>query len=305
MITKKKVFITGECGCIAKYLDRILPNEGYEVVWGYTHRESRWCFFSSMWKNGTELDICDKELLDSRIEKTHPDIVIHTAGVVDTFLCEQFPEQSVRSNVYGSYNVATICRDRNIQLVYFSTTAIYDPNDYDGKKITLNTKIAPQTIYGVTKYAGEQICKNIVKNLIVLRPCFVYGGSDDMHSSIARLIRTSITHVPVRILLSPTIQKDYMRVEDLISAIVKIMDWGLPGEYNISRGTPVPFRKVIDTIQEVLQEGLWYDLVPEADYLKNHIVDNAKIRSLGWESKYSLLEGIQRSVREFNESRLG
>ena len=298
----KKIFILGEAGCIAKYLDKILPEQGFEVVWGYTHRDITKCNFPSVWGRGDkELDVCDYMLLKDTIKILQPDVVINPAGCVDTWLCESMPEQAAKSNVFGSYNVAKICKELDTKLVYFSTTAIFDPSDYDGKKITNDTRKNPKTIYGITKYAGEMATKSLIPKAVILRPCFVYGGADDRHSAIARLINTCFTKETIDILLDGMIKKDYMRVEDLISAIRIILNLDVEGDFNISRGTPIPFKEVVSEIEKVTQLPTHFRLHPEEDYLKNHIVDNARIRSLGWSSQYTLHEGIEKSFGEIRE----
>ena len=295
----KKVFITGENGCIARYLDRILPKDEFEMVWSYSNHDQYLCSFPSTWNKGWELDICDYDILYNVIDKLKPDIIIHTAAYVDTVLCEKHPRETALSNVYGSYNVVQLCKQFGILPVFFSTTAIYDPSDYDGNIITSNTKPIPKTIYGITKYTGELICKSILHNeAIIIRPCFVYGGIEDGHSGIARLIKSSFTGITELMLLNPNYKKDYMRVEDLISAIVLLLKRGSGGEFNISRGDPKYFGDIIKTIETIVPNKLNYKLFPNDDYMKNHIVDNTLIKSLGWESKYDLATGVRMSFEE-------
>ena len=298
----KKIFITGEEGCIARYLDRLLPKNEFKIVWGHSNKNNALVNFKSTWNKGLELDICDYDLLKNAIIESDPDIIIHTAGFVDTVLCESEPKNAFLSNGYGAFNVAKICKERNIKLLYFSTTAIFDPIDYHGNMITNNTKITPKTIYGVTKYSGELICKSLLDNLIVVRPCFVYGGIEDGHSSISRLIKSSILKQDIKILLSNEYKKDFMRIEDLISAIIILLNLDIVGDFNISLGQPKFFNEIVDILKTVTGITPIFDLVPEKDYMKSHIVDNSDIKEFGWIPKISLEEGVKLSYLEIKNN---
>ncbi len=296
----KKVFITGENGFISRYLDRILINEGFDIVWGYSNKDDSICNFKSTWNEGKELDITDEIIFNDTVKNTKPDIIIHTAGFVDTVLCKARPKESIISNVFGAYNAAKICNKFDIKMIMFSTTAIYDPNDYDNSIINDNTRIIPQTIYGATKFCGELLSKQLLNNITVIRPCFAYGGIEDGHSGIARIIKSGFTGNNEDILLDPNIKKDYMRVEDLVSAIITLLKLNTTGDYNISVNNPVPFSVVLNKIKDITHLNLKYTLYPEKDYLKGHIVDNSKIKSLGWKPIYSLEEGIKKSFNEIS-----
>lgn len=293
----KKIFITGENGCIAKYLDRLLPKDKYDIVWGFSNKRDDICTFDTTWNEGKELDITNESILRDTLLERKPDIIINTAGIVDTVLCEKRPNDTIRSNIYGSYIVTKLCNEFNIKQVYFSTTAIYDPNDYDGKMIVEDTLIDPKTIYGQTKYCGE-IITSYLSNPLVIRPCFIYGGIEDGHSGIARLIKSGILGTKETFLLDKNIRKDYMRIEDLVNAVTLLMDIDATGCYNISRGDPRYFGDIIEAVVKVTGLNIEYNIYPEMDYLKNHIVDNTKITRLGWRSIYSLEEGIKMSFEE-------
>jgi UDP-glucose 4-epimerase len=293
----KKVFITGELGMTALYLDKLFSqnNSGYEIVWGASNREISHCTFNSVYGNGNELDICNYQALEYDISMTRPDIIVHLAGIVGTDLCNRMPEQAVKSNVWGSYNIAKLSVKYNCKLVYFSTTAIYDPNAYHlGKPIREDTSKLPQTHYGITKYAGELISKSTAaKNLLVIRPCFVYGGKNDYHSALSKAVKSLHSGKNFDIFLDQVKSKDYLYVVDEIAAIKMLIDQDRTGDYNISFGNPRPFGEYVNLVEKELSGKVNFTYYPETDYLHDHIVDNAKIKSIGWKPKISLLEGIE------------
>ena len=270
-----KIFITGEAGLIAQYLDKILADY---VVWGYNHRDLSKCTFPNMWGGDVELDIMSS-MLYSVISELMPDVVIHPAGVVNTDMCDLYPELAVDINIIGALNIATISSTIGAKLVYFSTTAVFDPDNYGyDRMITNRTRKSPRTLYGMTKMVGEHMVKRVMnkKKLLILRPCFVYGGYSDHHSSLMRIIRAvKYGEDEVNIDLNPHYYKDYMYVDDAVNIMKGLIVNNVVGEYNISRGKPRIFFEYVETIKRGLGKLPKINYFPEKDYLHNHIVDGS------------------------------
>ena len=301
------VFITGENGLMAKAVElALIKDPDCKVVWGNLSAPrnlKELCDFPAMWnKDFLELDITKRFNLKLALMSTKPDVIINLAGVVGTDICSRFPLQAVDSNIKGAYNVASLAKELGIGLIHFSTTAIFDPDDYDGKIITNSTRKGPKTHYGLTKCMGEDIAKFTYPYTVIVRPTFVFGGNEDRHSAIAKLIKSSFMGNTEVVLLDPEIRKDYMYVDDMVRALVTIVKKSTAGkEYNVSFGAPIKFSEIIDLIEATLNINLQYKLVPEADYLKNHVVDNSEVVSLGWAPQVSLIEGIIKSFESFSE----
>ncbi len=300
-MVRKKVLITGELGMTARILEKVLQ-EDYDVVWSANNRNLNWCNWKNVYGEGVELDICNQELMKHVIEDVcQPDIIIHSAGVVNTKLCEQMPEQAIKSNVEGSWDIANLANKNGCKLVYFSTTAIYDVNKYGyDNPITEDSQKSPSTLYGITKYAGELICKNVMRpdSLLIIRPCFMYGGKNDNHSSLSKAVKSAITGDIYDIYLDPMKYKDFIYVDDAVNAIKILLDGEYSGDYNISRGQPIAFKNYVDRVEKITGKKVHFKYFPKEDYLHDHIVNNTKIKKIGWSSKVILEEGIIRILED-------
>lgn len=292
--------ITGEASMTARGLEKALEQD-YDVVWSHNHRTMDFCQFDSTYDGEKELDITDYNMLESVANMVHPDIIVHTAAYVNTKLCQDHPYQAIDSNVKGTYNVATVANKVNSKIVYFSTTAIYDVHEYSIlKPIVEDTPKKPATIYGITKYAGELLCHSMIPKdkLLVIRPCFMYGGKFDHASAFCKAIRSAVEGNTIDVLLNPDCYKDYFYLTDAMAAVKCLLDNEALGDYNISQGFPRTFARYMEVIADFIGKPPHIIYHPETDYMHNHIVDNAKLRKFGWAPRVDVEEGLRLSYND-------
>ncbi|KKL05161.1 hypothetical protein LCGC14_2608800, partial [marine sediment metagenome] len=149
-------------------------------------------------------DIRNYTELRSEIEQ-HKDAnwLIHLAAIVSTISCDLAGRHAYNVNVMGTNNVAELCKEFKVKLCYFSTTAIYKPGI---EPILEDSEKKPHTIYGYTKYLGELtsqfVFKDLPDELLVLRPCFAFGGNNDR--SIGYLVvKSGLYNEPINVQLDP------------------------------------------------------------------------------------------------------
>jgi nucleoside-diphosphate-sugar epimerase len=237
---------------------------------------------------------------------TAPDVIVHFAAVVNTDKCEHNPTVCVDVNVEGTRRVLEACKEFKCKMLYISTTATYDPDKTIQRPYTEQSPQNPGTIYGITKYAGELLVRNQnVVPWVVIRPCFIVGNPPFDHSS--QLCRVAMhgaikqywserasVEMP-RVTLNPEFYKDYMAEEDFSAALVLVLKrWELAEKniFNVSNMRPRPmgeYFKLLSDYTERLGYAVEMQWVPEADYMRDHLVDSHRLRSvLGWEPKTSI-----------------
>jgi len=228
----KKIFITGESGTIPLQIQIIANNFGFEIV----NTQLKYNFLTPLKKHQSfkvrkpEIDFLDIECLEKMPWK-EIDLVIHSGAFVGTDFCASDPNLSIKTNVEGTQNIVNFCNRNSIPLIYLSTTAILDPKDYGlFKPINEKTKINPQTLYGITKYSGELIVKNLCSSkYLILRPVFGFGSyPDDLHSALTKIIYIMYKNLVEKtennlvVLLDKLINKSYTRVENIASCILSL-----------------------------------------------------------------------------------
>ena len=157
-----KILITGSRGSIGTNLIPFLKEKEHEVI-------------------EITSDIRDYTSLRNEMTRhKNADWVVHLAAIVNTVTCDLAGRHSYEVNVIGTHNVAELTKEIKAKYCYFSTTAIYQPGV---EPIMEDSPKNPATLYGFTKYMGELTSEFLYKNdknkLLIIRPCFAFGGVDD------------------------------------------------------------------------------------------------------------------------------
>ena len=236
------------------------------------------------------------------------DVVIHNAAVVGTDVVALNQKESTLTNVMGTHNICQAAKAASIPVCYMGTSVIYDTPMYQTSAISETSVINPSTFYGAQKLTGEYVVKSTVKDWLIMRPLFAYGGVGDMNSLVAK---TFYAHKKNKksldMFLDPYKKKDYMHVEDFCDAVALACDKGLWGEdFNVSAEEPITTHKIIDKMSEACGKDLGYILKwhPETDYLGNHVLSSAKFRKkTGWTPKFTFDRGLVKSWRSILSSR--
>ena len=99
--------------------------------------------------------------------------------------------------------------------------------------------------------------------------------------------------------------RDFIFIDDVISGIYTILRKGKSGEtYWISSSEKIWFRDFAKILKEITDCKISYPQTPE--YTKkvdvgNFVVDNTKLKKLGWKPKIELKVGIQKTMNYFKK----
>lgn len=119
-----------------------------------------------------EMDITDKAQVDKVIKKGNYDAVVHCAAWTAVDKAEDMVDVCRKVNVDGTANIAAVCEELNIPMMYFSTDYVFDgQGDHAWKAYD---ERHPLNVYGQTKYEGELVVEKIKKHYIV-RIAWVFG----------------------------------------------------------------------------------------------------------------------------------
>ena len=133
------------------------------------------------------LDFCDPDNIKNFVEKTRPDLIINAAAYTAVDKAESEPLLANKINSIAPGVLAGKASELNIPLIHFSTDYVFD-----GLKETfyIETDITnPQSVYGMTKYEGEEAVRQCRKH-IILRTSWVFGGhGNNFLKTILRLIK--------------------------------------------------------------------------------------------------------------------
>lgn len=152
-----KVFVTGVKGQL-----------GYDVV-----KELEKRGMTAIGVDIDEMDITDAVSVDKVIKEAAPDAVIHCAAYTAVDAAEDNVELCRRVNADGTANIAKVCKELDIKMMYISTDYVFDgqgerPWEPDDERHPLN-------VYGQTKYEGEVAVTDALDKYFIVRIAWVFG----------------------------------------------------------------------------------------------------------------------------------
>jgi len=159
-----KVLITGGVGMLGSNLAKTLIEQNHEVIITYNDNEP---FFEV---KAYKIDIRDGKVKEL-IESVSPEWVIHTAAITNVDLCETDRELAYSVNVNGTKNVIDGCKKAGSNLVFVSTSFVFDSSR---EKYSEEDKTNPINYYAKTKIEAEELTKNSELHWIIVRPDQIY-----------------------------------------------------------------------------------------------------------------------------------
>jgi len=139
-----KILITGSAGMLGSALCPTLAQSGHKVFATDLIPEN---------DNIQLLDVRVHKQVAEAVGKIKPDMVMHLAAETDVDKCEIEPDHAFLTNTIGTQNVALVCQEQDIPMVYISTLGVFY-----GDKIEPYTEFDlpnPINVYGQSKLEGK------------------------------------------------------------------------------------------------------------------------------------------------------
>ena len=190
-----KVFVTGVGGQLGHDVMNELAKRGYEGIGSdiapvYSGIQDGTAVTSMPY---VQMDITDQDSVKEVIRQAAPDAVVHCAAwtAVDAAEDEENREKVRLVNVVGTQNIADICKELDIKMLYLSTDYVFDgqgetPWQPDCKDYK------PLNVYGETKLAGELAVSETLDKFFIVRIAWVFGKNGK--NFIKTMINLGKTH---------------------------------------------------------------------------------------------------------------
>lgn len=152
-----KVFVTGVKGQLGFDVVNELEKRGHEAIGADIE----------------EMDITDGESVNKVIKEAAPDAVIHCAAFTAVDAAEDQVDLCRRVNAWGTENIAKVCRDLDIKMMYLSTDYVF--NGQGTRPWEPDDEREPLNVYGLTKYEGELAIEQNLTRYFIIRIAWVFG----------------------------------------------------------------------------------------------------------------------------------
>jgi nucleoside-diphosphate-sugar epimerase len=317
------VLLTGITGFIGSELGRRLVQEGYEVHGLVRHASSRSLEPISDYLDKVDLiqaDLREYHSVRLAVRESDPEFVLHLGAVTPVRLSFDDPFSCIDVNLRGTANLvhASLSYAPNLRrFILASTMEVYGWQQKE-EPFSEELPLHPASPYAVSKAAADMYVRMMgrVSDLkyTVLRPCNSYGRKHETGFVVEYLVTAMLRKEKVY-LGTPNSVRDLMYVDDHIAAYLAVMnnERACMETFNVGTGKGVRMRELANQIAQITSyDGSIIGGYPpsypkrpafaDPSYLS---LNPSRIREkLGWEPKYTLSQGLQRTV-EYWRKRLG
>lgn len=303
----KKALVTGGAGFIGSHIIEELLKMKVEVIcvddYSAGKKENVAPFFDNPNFHEAVCDITDYNTLQQYFEGV--DIVFHNAASKKT-VCLKDPRKDLDINAKGMFNILTLSKTLGVKKVIHASTgsvygeAIYYPQDE-------KHPVAPTSYYGVSKLAAENYATIFSRehdlDITILRYFHVYGPRQD-YSDVGGVVsifaNRALKNEPLVIFGDGTQQRSFTYVKDVVRINMLAATSGkMTGEiYNCASGIRVTIYQLAEMIKKITGkpelETIYKDWTPGD--IKTFIVDNSKLRALGFEFETDFETGLHETI---------
>jgi len=201
-----------------------------------------------------QLDVTDEAAVVAAVRDHGPALVIHAAAFTKVDLCESEPEAAWRTNALGAWWVARACVLGDAAMVHVSTDYVFDGTST--RPYTEFDAPNPQSVYGRTKEAGEQLVRRTLDRHYIVRTSWLLGAQGA--NFVKTMLRVGRDRGAARVVDDQTGSPTF--TADLAPAIRRLAVTGRYGTYHLTNaGTCTWFELARATFEEA---GLDVDLTP-------------------------------------------
>ena len=173
-----------------------------------------------------EMDITDADQVNKVIKEAAPDAVIHCAAYTAVDAAEDNEEICRKVNAQGTENIAKVCEELDIKMMYISTDYVF--NGQGERPWEPDDKREPLNVYGQTKYEGELAIEEHVKKFFTVRIAWVFGVNGK--NFIKTMLNLGKTHDHLTVVNDQTGSPTY--TYDLARLLVDMIQTDKYGRYH-------------------------------------------------------------------------
>ncbi len=321
VIKMEKILLTGASGFIGQELEKKLVERNSEIheihdieryVTGrYDHYKDMKAEEKRVSKH--YVDLKNHHIIKNLVHEISPDYIIHLAAISPVAYSYEHYLEVTEVNHLSSINLAEAARKlENFKQFIFAGTseeyglAVLDKN----KKLTENSELKPNSPYAVAKVATDMYLQymGLAYNFpyTVMRPFNTYGRTDNNHFFIERTITQMLEGKAVKLGDSEAI-RDWLYVDDHVEGYIRALGnkRAVGQTIQLSTGKGYTTKETAEIIAEMT--GYTGDIEWNATQkrpldAKVLIGDNTKAKELlGWEPKYTLEQGLEKTIAFWKE----
>ncbi len=307
MNEQDKIYIAGHRGMVGSAIKRRLEQDGFKNL---------------IYKTSQDLDLRDQAAVHEFFETERPVYVFLAAAKVGGILAnDTYRADFLYDNLMIESNVIrTAFQQKTKKLLFLGSSCIYPkmaPQPLKEEYLLTGLLEPTNEPYAIAKIAGIKLCDAFRAqygcNFISAMPTNLYGSNDnyDLKNShvlpamIRKFHEAKIKQEPfVTIWGTGEPKREFLHVDDLAEACVFLMkNYDDPGLVNVGTGVDLSILELAELIAQIVgyTGGIKKDLT-KPDGTPRKLMDVSKLKSMGWQAKIRLEEGIRMVYNEFKNS---
>ena len=248
-------------------------------------------------------DIADAEAVGAAMTANEIDTIVNFAAEthVDRSLME--PDAFIKTDVYGTYVLLEAARTYDIERYHqVSTDEVY--GDIPAGHSSLETDpLHTRSPYSASKAGGDLMCLAYHNSFGL--PVTITRGSNNIgpyqypEKAVPLFVTNALDDQPLPIYGDGRQMRDYQYVRDHCEGIDVVLQQGEPGEvYNLGTGVETENIVMAHAILDLLGKphGLIRHVTDRPGHDRRYSLSVDKIRTLGWESRHSFAQAIEKTV---------
>ena len=308
MDNNSKIFVAGHNGLVGSAIIRNLKSKHYENIY---------------WVRRKNCDLTNKIQVDAYFEQAKPEYVFLAAAKVGGIGGNStYPAEFIYENLMIQTNIIDAAYRNGVKkLVFLGSSCIY-PKMADQPIIEDALMTGPleptNDAYATAKIAGIKMCQAYRQqygfNAISLMPTNLYGPNDNFDINTGHVLPSLMAkfhgslekskHWVVKLWGDGSPMREFLHVDDLAEACIKCMqDYDDPEPINVGTGEDVTIKELAETIVDVVGYKNYYEWdTDKPNGTPRKVLNVDKMKSLGWEPKIGLREGIESTYKWYKEN---
>ncbi len=119
------------------------------------------------------MDITNSEICRQVITESGVDGVFHCGAYTAVDAAEDDRDKCIKVNADGTRNIARVCKDLDIKMIYISTDYVF--NGTGERSWEPDDEREPLNIYGYSKFLGENAVTELLEKYFIVRISWVFG----------------------------------------------------------------------------------------------------------------------------------
>ena len=217
------------------------------------------------------------------------------------------PDAFVRTHAVGTFVLLEAARERGVRYLQVSTDEVY--GSIEEGSFTESSLLDPSSPYSATKAGADLLVASYHQTYgletLICRGSNNYGPYQYPEKLIPLMVLNALAGDRLPVYGDGMNVRNWLFVEDFVSAIGHVLDHGVPGEtYNVGGPDECPNIVVVRRILELCgrDESLISYVTDRPGHDRRYSLGSEKVRALGWSAATRFEQGLERTVDWYRDN---